>query len=40
MEAKYEGNVEATGEDVGYEANVKTTGKDYSAKSTHITGRS
>ena len=40
LEAKYEGNVEATGEDVEYKGNVKTTKEDYSVKSTHIMGRS
>ena len=40
MEAEYEGNVEANGEDAEYEGNIEATGEDYSAKSAHIKGRS
>ena len=38
MDAKYEGNVEATGGDAEYKGNVETSEEDYSAKSTDIIG--
>ena len=40
IEAEYEGNVKATGEDADYEGNIKATREDYSVKLAHIMGRS
>ena len=38
IDAKYEGNVKATGDDAEYKGNVEAMGANYSAKSTDIMG--